>query len=210
MARPQSRFVCQSCGGVVPALGRPVPRLRRLEHAWSRRSSASRRARSADGRSGRRVGRRSPTGLAGHRRRGPAAPAASGSASSTASSAAGSCPGRSSCSAASPGIGKSTLLLQAAAGLTRGTGRRCARPVRHGRGVARPGPAARRPPRPAGGSVGATASGSSPSTTSAGSWRSPAPSDPGWSSSTRSRRRRSTSSTGRPGASARSANRRCA
>ena len=97
-----------------------------------------------------------------------------------------------------PGIGKSTLLLQAAAGLpgapagalASSTRPARSRPARSGCGrrasACCPGPPAR-------------ACGSSPSTRSGGSSRWPGPSGPGSSSSTRSRPRRSTTSTARPG-----------
>ena len=63
------------------------------------------------------------------------------SPSSTGSSAAGWCPGAVVLLAGEPGVGKSTLLLEVAAQLGRG---RATRPVRHGRGVRRPGAAPRR------------------------------------------------------------------
>ena len=139
-----------------------------------------------------------PTGLAAHRRRGPAAPAASASTSSTASSAAGSCPGSLVLVGGEPGIGKSTLLLQAAAGLAR---HRAGRPVLYATGEESPGQVRLRAARLGllDGPSARAASGSSPSTTSGGSSRSPAPSGRRWSSSTRSRPRRSTSSTGAAG-----------
>ena len=89
--------------GVVPSLGRPVPRLRPVEHpgrdgrprAVSGPSERSPAARAS--------GPAAPAGPGRHRRRRPAAPAASGSPSSTACSAGASCPARWSSSAASRG-----------------------------------------------------------------------------------------------------------
>ena len=109
-----------------------------------------------------------------------------------------------------PGIGKSTLLLQAAAGIAKGPGRtpmagevacctpREESPARSGCGRAP------RPPRgrPANGST------SSPRARSSGSSSSPRSGRRPWSSWTPSRPPPSTSSTGRPGASGRSASRR--
>ena len=77
-----------------------------------------------------------------------------------------------------PGIGKSTLLLQAAAGPDASGARRRRRALRDRRGVAGPGPTARRTARTADRSSRANGSGSWRSTTSGGSSRSRAPSDP--------------------------------
>ena len=152
-----------------------MPRVRRLEHASSRRSSASPRAPSASAapRPARRRRRRTRSGLAAIADADlPRLP--SGSASSTGSSAAGSSRARSCCVGGEPGIGKSTLLLQAAAGLTRAP---AGGSVLYATGEESPGQvrlraarlgllAGRRP----------TASASSPSTTSGGSSRPPGPS----------------------------------
>ena len=108
----------------VPPLGGPVPRLLARGTASSRPWSASRAAAAP---SARRRGRGSP-----RRRRRSAIvaraatcrAARSGSASSTASSAAGSSPGSIVLVGGEPGIGKSTLLLQAAAGIARRAARR--------------------------------------------------------------------------------------
>ena len=84
-------------------------------------------------------------------------------------------------------------------------GRSPGRALRDRRGVGRSGPPSGGPARAAGGPRPASASASLPSTRSGASSRPPGgPAGASWSS-TRSRPRRSTSSTGRPGASARSA-----
>ena len=99
MARPASRFVCQSLRGIVPALGRAMSRLRGLEHA-----GRDGRPRAVAFRARRRPAARSvatsPSGLAAISEA-DLPRLASGSASSTGCSAAGSCPDRWSCSAAS-------------------------------------------------------------------------------------------------------------
>ena len=120
---------------------------------------------------------------------------------------------RSSSLGGEPGIGKSTLLLQAAAGIAGGSGRgrwfgRGSRAVRDGGGVDRPGPPAgraARAPRPARPANGST---SSPRARSSGSSSLPRTGRRPWSSWTRSRPPPSTSSTDRPAASDRSASRR--
>ena len=174
-----------------------MPRVRRLEHAWSRPSSASRRAPS---------GRPSapappvwpapPVASRRHRRRGPAAPAASGIDELDRVLGGGLVPGSLVLVGGEPGIGKSTLLLQAAAGLTRG-----GLGVLYATGEESAGAGAP-PRRPGSGSWRArppTGSVSWPSTTSGGSSRLPAPNGRRSSSSTRSRRPPSTSWTGAAG-----------
>ena len=130
----------------LPSLGGPVPLVRGLEHArrdgrdCARRSA--RRASAARPRSERLrspcPSRRPPT------RRRPACRRAC--ASWIASWAAASCPARSCSSVVSPGVGKSTLLLQVAGGVAGAPDSgRC--PVRDRRGVRVPGPPARGAPR---------------------------------------------------------------
>ena len=117
MAKLKTRYVCQACGSEQHPLAGAMPRLRRMEHAGpgsERRDGlfgASTICRAAGGRSswsGSMRWSRCPSGC------GP------GSPSSTARSAAGSCRDRRCWSAAIPGIGKSTLLLQVAAKLAAG------------------------------------------------------------------------------------------
>ena len=89
-------------------------------------------------------GRRGPAGRARHPRGAARAAAERASPNSTARSAAGSCRDRRCWSAAIPGIGKSTLLLQVAARLAQaGQQRRLCL----GRGIGRAGAAARGPAR---------------------------------------------------------------
>ena len=188
VARAQSRYVCQACGECLPPLGRPVPLLRRLEHASSRRSSerpAQRRAARPPGR-GRPRGRRAAVRPRRDRHADvPRMPIGIGELDRVLGG--GLVPGSLVLVGGEPGIGKSTLLLQAAAGVARATaaGRRVLYAT--GEESARPGPAARRrasasSTAPAGRSVR-----SSPRARSAGSSRSPGrPAGPG-RSSTRSR-----------------------
>ena len=175
MARPQSRFVCQSCGeaflrweGQCRACG-----------GWNT-PRRDRRARAHARRNGRRP----------RRRRRPPAPAPLagiadadlprlrlGIAELDRVLGGGLVPGSLVLVGGEPGIGKSTLLLQAAAGLARADGGGT-RALRDRRGVAGPGPAARGAARAARAGRRGSGSGSSPSTTSGGSSRSPGPSDP--------------------------------
>ncbi len=109
-----------------------------------------------------------------------------------------------------PGIGKSTLLLQAAAGLARDAVRQGT--VLYASGEESPGQIRLRgdPARACSTVRPVTVSRSLPNTMSGGSSRSPARRGPSSSSSIRSRRPRSRSSTAPPAASARSANPPCA
>ena len=207
VARPQSRYVCQTCGeaflrweGQCRACGAGT--------RWSRRSSASRPRR--DGRASR--ARPSPAPSADRprersaRRDVPRLP--TGSASSTASSAAASCPGslvlarrragHRQVDAPPPGRGRHRALGGRPGASC--TPRARSRPARSACGPARlgllDGPAGERdrrssPRRDVGRIVEVARAGAARRC----------------SSSTRSRPRRSTSSTGRPGASARSASR---
>ena len=168
MARAESRYVCQSCGeaflrwegqcracggwnSLVETVVRSPTRDRARQGPRHRPASTTRPPRPSTP---------SP--------RRPSRAARSGSASWTGSSAAGWSPGSVVLLGGEPGIGKSTLLLQATAGLVgdSGIGRGA---VRHRRGVAVAGPPARRPPRAARRRPRRTASGSSPRTTSTGS-----------------------------------------
>ena len=156
MARAQSRYVCQSCGAVRPPLGGPVPHVRRVEHA--RRDRRPGRAAPAPGRGDRRRGPRRcrcPTpseGDAEVRR-----PVGIGELDRVLGG--GLVAGSVVLLGGEPGIGKSTLLLQVAAGIAAGG---ATRPLRDRRGVDRPGPAAGRPPRADRGAGRRTRSGSSP------------------------------------------------
>ena len=123
--------------------------------------------------------------------------ARSASASSIASWAAGSSPGSVVLLGGEPGIGKSTLLLQAAAGVAASGG--ATRPVRDGRGVGGPGPAAGRPARAARRRRGATRSASWPRPASGGSSDLRPRDRPGCSSSTPSRPSPSEELDGPPG-----------
>ena len=139
MARARTIYRCSECGAAEPK--------------WAGRCSALRgvglprggagRARGGAGGGGRtrrpRCPSRSPRSTP---RPGPRAPPTS--ASSTGCSRAGSCPGSVTVLGGEPGIGKSTLLLQALAGLAKAGP---ALPLRHRRGV---GPAGAPPGRAAG------------------------------------------------------------
>ena len=107
------RFVCQTLRRSLPALGRPMPRVQRLEHAWSRRSFAPPRVAAPGPTPGGRLSGRSPSPRSANRTSHGRPP---GSVSSIASSAVASSRVRSILLGGEPGIGKSTLLLQAAAG----------------------------------------------------------------------------------------------
>ena len=135
-ARSRTVFCCHRVRHRIPEVGRSVPRLRRVEHAWSRKSS--RRRPLVDRRCSRRgrapgADRRDRRWTTGRRSR-PASP------SSIGCSAAVWFPGRSPCSAASPASASPPLLLQLAARV----GGRAPGAVRLGRGVPPAGPAAGR------------------------------------------------------------------
>ena len=142
MARPQSRFVCQSCGeaflrweGQCRACGGwNTPRRDRRPRAVARRAGRPPRRRGRRCRAARRSRRPSPTPTCRGCR--------SGIDELDRVLGGGLVPGSLVLVGGEPGIGKSTLLLQAAAGLTRGG---LGGPLRHGRGIARTGPPARRP-----------------------------------------------------------------
>ena len=209
--RAESRYVCQTCGDAFLRWEGQCRDLRRRGTPWSRPSSASRsRAPSAPGRPSPARGPRRPAAPRRRRRGRPSRACPSASASSTGSWAAGSSRGRSSCSAASrasasrPSCSRPRPASPVGSGPSGGhvlyaTGEESAGQVRlraarlglldGAGGGARPGPRRERgrPDRRAG---------ARPSAAGAAS------------SSTRSRPRRSTSSTGRPAASARSASRR--
>ena len=204
VARPRAASSA-SPAARLPALGRPVPRLRRVEQPGRDASSASRRARSAS--AARVPGAASaPTASADiGERTGPRLPVGHRRARSRPGRRAR--PGSLVLLGGEPGIGKSTLLLQAAAGVA---GRRAAARVLYaiGRGVGRPGPAARGAARPARRAGRRAASEVLAETRRRADRRArPRATAGAASSSIRSRPRPSTSSTGRPGASARSASR---
>ena len=140
VARPQSRYVCQACGeaflrweGQCRACGGWNTLVETVVREPSR---GARRRSAAPGRARRPMPAwpRSPSATCRACR--------SASASSTASSAAGSCPGRSSSSAASRGSASRRSCSRRRPASPRG-GRR-PRPVRDGRGVGRPGAACAR------------------------------------------------------------------
>ena len=147
VTRRDSHFVCQGCGHVALAWTGRCPGLRRVEHPGRDAPAASRgparASRLAATRPAGRPARRARSRCARSRRR-PSIGCSPGSPSSTGCSAAGSSRARWSCSAARPGIGKSTLTGMALGNL-------CAagqqRPLRLRRGVGRPGAAARRAAR---------------------------------------------------------------
>ena len=102
MPRPTTVFTCSACGHEAAEVARPLPRLRRVEHARRRRARAPAPAPRADGRRPARR-RAAAAGPARRRRRRSRSPGCRpASASSTACSAAASCPARSCCSAARP------------------------------------------------------------------------------------------------------------
>ena len=126
MSKARSIFRCAECGGRQRPSGRGGARRAASGTPWSRSSTCPRRCALAGWAAA--IDRGRPHRRGRHRRVAARAPPAS--PSSTGCSAAGSCPGRSRCSAASPGIGKSTLLLQVASA----GGRRRA----HGASTSRP------------------------------------------------------------------------
>ena len=136
MAKPQRAFVCQSCGAAHPRWAGRCDDC----GAWNSlvEEAAASPAPAAGGKAPRPAARaRAAAGATPRRRR--ACPAAS--TSSTACWAAASSPGPAILIGGDPGIGKSTLMLQAAAALARAgpRGRLCQR-----RGIDRPDPPARR------------------------------------------------------------------
>ena len=121
MAKARSSYVCQNCGAITQRWQGKCECLRRVEHhhRGSAPRSASARAAARRGARGPPVpARRSARRLASRRRA--SSPA---SASSTGSRAAASSPGSATLIGGEPGIGKSTLLIQACAALARRGGR---------------------------------------------------------------------------------------
>ena len=176
MARAESRYVCQSCGdaflrweGQCRACGAWNSLVETVVREPTRAERAERPRRRPGGPADRHAPRRD------RRARRPA-PARSGSASWTGSWAAGWSPGSVVLLGGEPGIGKSTLLLQAAAGLVGGAGRR--RGALYATGEESAAQVRLRAARLGllDGAGRRTRSGSSPSTTSAGSSRRRAPS----------------------------------
>ena len=119
LAKPTSRFVCQTCGAVSPEMGRPLRGLRRMEH---HRRGSRRPARgpvpAGKAAAGKRV---AFVGLAGSAE--PPPRCRTGIAELDRVLGGGLVAGSAVLVGGDPGIGKSTLLLQAAASLAR-AGRR--------------------------------------------------------------------------------------
>ena len=149
MARPSTIHVCSSCGHTEASLARPVPGLRRVEHA-------GRGARAGDERAGARAGRR-PPGAAAARAGRAITPVALRDVTASAVArlstgigeldrvlGGGLVPGSLVLLGGSPGIGKSTLTGMATGNIV---GAGSADALRLGRGVGGPDPAA---PRAAG------------------------------------------------------------
>ena len=109
----RSIFVCQELRRRASEVGRALRRLRRLEHASSRR----RRRRSARPGLGRARQAQARAGAARRRRPQPAASAPTGIAEFDRVTGGGLVPGSALLIGGDPGIGKSTLLLQVAAAL---------------------------------------------------------------------------------------------
>ena len=148
MARPRTIYRCSECGAAEPKWTGPLRRLRGLEHPRRGGAGAAALPAEADRPGGRGARCRSPRSTPRRGRRRPPT-----SASSTGCSQGGLVPGSVTVLGGEPGIGKSTLLLQALAGLAKAGP---AVPLRHRRGVgpagAAAGRAARRPRRPTCGS----------------------------------------------------------
>ena len=145
MKPPKTLFVCQECGAQAPKwMGRCADcgAWNSLVEERRRRTLPAAAAAGAPALRARRRGRRAP--LRRHPDGGRSRGCRAASRSSTGCWAAASCPGSLVLLGGEPGIGKSTLLLQAAAAFAR-HGR--ARALQLGRGVGAPGEVARRAAR---------------------------------------------------------------